>query len=429
MGGDRVSVVSQLLEGIKIPRMIRANQVFPGSRIDPDSIAEEVREALVQKGVGSTIRPHMRVAITAGSRGIANIPVIIKAVVDYVKECQGEPFIVPAMGSHGGATADGQKEVLETLGVTEEHMGCPIVSSMETVYIGNSEDDRPVFIDKQAYGADGIVVVGRVKPHTCFRGRYESGIMKMMVIGLGKQYGAEKYHQLGFKYLAGIVHSIGNAILKHANILFSVAILENAYDETSAIVPMYPDEIEEKEPGLLERAKADMPCILFDETDVLVVDKIGKNISGEGMDSNITGTFCNPYASGGIKSQRVIVLDLTDETQGCAVGVGLADGITKRLFEKFDFEMTYPNCITAATPNTGKIPMVMKNDREAIAFGISTCTEIDHEDVRIIRISDSLHVSEIMFSENLLDQAMKIPDLEIIGEPFDLPFDADGNLW
>lgn len=424
-----MSIVSQLLEGIKIPRMVRAHQVFECQKIEPDKIAEEVRSKLSQKDMGGTIRPGMRVAITAGSRGIANISLIIKSVVDFVKENEGEPFIVPAMGSHGGATAEGQKEVLETFGITEESMGCPIVSSMETVHIGDAEDGKPVFIDKKAHEADGIVVVGRVKPHTCFRGKYESGIMKMMVIGLGKQYGAEKYHQLGFKYLAEIVEVIGNAIIKHANILFSVAILENAYDETSAIVPMYPDEIKDMEPDLLVKAKADMPKILFDETDVLVVDKIGKNISGEGMDSNITGTFCNPYASGGIKSQRVIILDLTDETQGCAVGVGLADGITKRLFEKFDFEMTYPNCITAATPNTGKIPMVMKNDREAIAFGISTCTGIDLTDVRIIRISDSLHVSEIMFSENMLDRARTIPDLEILGEPFDLPFDNNGDLW
>ena len=424
-----MSVVSKLLEGIEIPKMVRARQFFPGYKIDTDLLAEEVREKLDRGGYGKTIRPGMSIAITAGSRGIANIALITRAIVDFVKECEGKPFIVPAMGSHGGATAEGQIKVLKTLGITEGNMGCPIVSSMEVVCIGEADDGQPVFIDKQANEADGIIVTGRVKPHTSFRGRYESGIMKMMVIGLGKQYGAEKYHQMGFQFFSEAVHLIGNAIIKNANILFSVAILENAYDETSEIVPMYPDEIEDREPELLERAKANMPRILFDETDVLVVDKIGKNISGTGMDSNISGRFSSLYASGGITSQRVVVLDLTDETHGAAVGLGLADSTTKRVFEKYDFEMTYPNCITAATPGSGKIPMVMKSDRDAIALGISTCTGIDFSDVRIVRIQDTLHISEIMFSENMLVKARQIPDLEILGEPFPLPFDENGNLW
>jgi len=300
---------------------------------------------------------------------------------------------------------------------------------METIYIGDADDGQPTFIDRKANEADGIVVINRVKPHPCFRGKYESGIMKMMTIGLGKQYGAEKYHQSGFKFLAQNIHTIGMSVIKNARILFSVAILENAYDETIEIVPMYPEEIEGKEPGLLEKAKSYMPSILIDETDVLVVDKIGKDINGEGMDANITGTFCNPYASGGIKAQRVIVLDLTEETKGCAVGVGLADATTKRLYDKFDFEMTYPNLITANVPSSGKIPMVMKNDREAIAFGIKTSVGIDLEDARVIRIQDTLHLGEIMLSENLLEEAEKIPNIKILGEPFELPFDENGNLW
>lgn len=422
-------VISQLLADIPMPEMMEVEQEFDHQSIPVEELPAYILQKLQADGFPQRITPGMRVAVTAGSRGVANIALIIKTIVSFVKSRGASPFVIPAMGSHGGATAEGQREILNTLGVTEAYIGCPIVSSMDTVLVAETEQGHCVYIDRNAAAADGIIVVGRIKAHTCFRGPYESGIMKMMTIGLGKQRGAEFCHRLGFGRMAEMVPMIGKNILKHVNILFAVGIIENAYEETYNIVPLLPQEIEKREPELLELAKKLMPRILIEETDVLIVDKIGKNFSGDGMDPNITGTFCTPYASGGIKSQRVTVLDLSDETHGAAVGAGMADTTTKRLFQKFDPEKTYPNCITATTSNTGKIPMVMKNDWQAIAAAIKMCNGIDFRQVRVVRIPNSLHIGRIMISQSLEETAKATPGVRILGKPFQLPFDAQGNLF
>lgn len=422
-------VVADLVSDQKLPRMFQIRQKFPRERILPEEIPDVIEKLMSEDKFASQIRPGMRIAITAGSRGIANVALITKCIADFVKKQGAEPFVVPAMGSHGGATAEGQTAILNGYGITEEYIGCPILSSMEVKKIGMNEEGMEVYIDRYAAEADGIIVSCRIKPHTAFRGPYESGIMKMMTIGLGKQHGAEVCHEAGFKHMAKYVPMFGKAILENAPVLFAVASIENAYDETAKLVAVNADEVVEKEPPLLKEAFANMPRILVDECDVLVVDQIGKNFSGDGMDPNITGTFCTPYATGGIKSQRVCVLDLSPETHGNGIGLGYSSATTKRVFDQLDLASMYPNAITCTVLGGARIPVVMESDREAIQVCVRTCNEIDKENPRIVRIPNSLHIEHIMLSETYYDEVKDNPDIEILSEPQYLPFDEDGNLW
>lgn len=424
-----MGVVSELLKDVPVPKMIEIRQKFDGTCIPKEEIPEVVHEQMGQEKIKSRFKPGMRVAITAGSRGISNIALIIKSIADELKAMGAVPFVVPAMGSHGGATAVGQRSVIEAYGITEEYIGCEILSSMETVEIGKTSSGRPVRIDKNAYEADGIVVCGRIKPHTGFRGPYESGIMKMMAIGLGKQYGAEIIHADGFEYFKEYIPMYGNAILKYAPVTCGFAILENAYDRTRELVALTPEEIVTDEPKLLLRAKSYMPRILFDSCDVLIVDEVGKNISGDGMDPNISGRFPTTCASGGIDAQRVAILDLTGESHGNGCGMGLADCTTKRFYEKLDLEQTYPNAITNTVVGEMKIPMIMSCDKEAIQLCIKSCNKIDKEHPRVIRIKNTLSMEKIQISEVLMEEAEKHPDIEIIGELKDFSFNESGNLW
>ena len=371
----------------------------------------------------------MRIAITAGSRGIANVALTTKCIADFVKSRGAHPFIVPAMGSHGGATAEGQRAILEGYGIVEDYVGCPIISSMEVKKIGVNDEGGDVYIDKNAAEADGIILGCRVKPHTAFRGPYESGMMKMMAIGLGKQFGAEKCHEAGFKNMAKNVPLYGRCILKNAPILFGVPTIENAFDETCKIVAVAAEDIDKEEPELLKEAFSYMPKILVDSCDVLIVDYIGKNFSGDGMDPNITGTFCTPYATGGIDAQRVAVLDLSPETHGNGIGLGYSSATTKRVFNKLDLASMYPNAITCTVLGGVRIPIVMESDRETIQVCIKSCNEIDKSNPRVVRIPNSLHLEHIMLSEAYWNEAQSNPNMVVESEPEYLPFDEDGNLW
>lgn len=333
------------------------------------------------------------------------------------------------MGSHGGATAEGQRAILEGYGITEEYTGCPIISSMEVKKIGINAEGKEVFIDKNAAESDGIILGCRIKPHTAFRGRYESGMMKMMAIGLGKQHGAEQVHEEGFHNMAKNLPLFGRCILENAPILFGVPTIENAFEETCKIAAVAAEDIETVEPELLKEAFSYMPRILVDECDVLVVDQIGKNFSGDGMDPNITGTFCSNSASGGIKAQRVVVLDLSPETHGNGIGLGYSSATTKRVFEQLDLPSMYPNAITCTVLGGVRIPIVMESDREAIQVCIKSCNEIDKTRPRLVRIPNSLHIEHIMLSEAYWEEAQANPALTIESEPAYLPFDEDGNLW
>lgn len=422
-------VVAELVKDTCVPKMFRVKQVFPRPKIEKDEIPGLIENLLSQEKFASRVKPGMRIAITAGSRGVANVALTTRCIADFVKSRGALPFVVPAMGSHGGATAEGQKALLAGYGVTEEYVGCPVLSSMEVKKIGVNEEGGDVYIDKNAAEADGIILGCRIKPHTAFRGPYESGMMKMMAIGLGKQYGAEVCHEAGFKNMAKNVPLFGKCIIQNAPILFAVPTIENAFDETCRILAVAAEDIEEQEPGLLKEAFSYMPRILVDSCDVLIVDQIGKNFSGDGMDPNITGTFCTPYASGGIDSQRVAVLDLSPETHGNGLGIGLASATTKRVYDQLDLAAMYPNAITCTVLTGVRIPLVMESDKETIQVCIKSCNEIDKKNPRVVRIPNSLHLEHIMLSEAYLDEIRGNPNLIIESEPEYLPFDENGNLW
>ena len=426
----RGGVVSKLLEGVKIPRMFRAKQVFPREVIKPEDIPAKVFSELSREPFVSKIKPGMQIAITAGSRGIANVAIITRAIVDFVKSKNAIPFIVPAMGSHGGATAEGQLEVLAGYDITPSTMGCEIRSSMEVLELGMSDSGRKVFIDKNAFNSDGIIISCRLKPHNAFRGAYESGPCKMMAVGLGKQKGAERVHSDGMGRIHINIPSIAKVVISKAPVLFAIPSIENAYDETCKIEAVDAKDILTREPELLKFAFTQMPSLLVGECDVLIVDETGKNYSGTGVDPNITGTFSTEYATGGVKVQRTCFLDLSDESHGNSLGVGLANVITKKFFDKIDPEKMYPNCITSTVLASARIPCVVANDKEAIQMCIRTCTGIDKDNVRVIRIPNSLHIGNIMLSEAYYDdvKAGRWPGLSVLSEPEELIFDADGEM-
>ena len=427
-----MKVITDLIKDVPVPKMVKIREVFDSTHIPEEEVAGTVQRELSREALGGQIKPGMKIAITCGSRGISHYAIMARAIVDFVKSKGAEPYIVAAMGSHGGATAEGQTLILADYGITEENMGGPIKSSMETVQVGLSGvRHQPVFVDKYASEADGIILFNRIKPHTSFRGRYESGLMKMMAIGLGKQHGAESIHHQS----PGIMHERGDeyglTILQNCPILGGIAIIENAYDQTYLIKGLTADEIITEEPKLRDLSYQTIAHLLFDKCDVLVVDKIGKNISGDGMDPNISGRFVQPkYCSGGIEAEKCVILDLTDETHGNAQGVGLAEVTTRRLFNKMKLEMTYPTGVTNTFLHLMKIPMIMDNDREALQLALCCCPDAeDQNNIKMIRIPDTMHIEYIEISEGLLPQAQANPNIEILSEPYDLPFDEEGNLF
>ena len=423
-----MDTITKLLYDIKLPRMVRAEQEF--DRTCLADVRGELQKQLVRPEVRDTVRPGMSIAITCGSRGIDNYPMILRELVAFCKDRGAKPFIIPAMGSHGGAVAEGQRKICETLGVTEEYCGCPIRATMDVTMIGMTADgSNPVFIDSFAAQADGIIIANRIKNHA-FKGDYESGMMKMMTIGLGKQYGASVCHRWGYKHMARLIPLFGNAILKHAPILFGVGLVENAYDKTCKVAVMANREIPLQEPALRNLAEDLLPRLLPGKTDVLIVDYMGKNYSGSGMDPNITGRVTNQYArEPRFYAEKIAVLDVTDQSHGNVHGIGYVDVMSKRIFDKADLDVTYPNSITSTTLKADKLPVIMKNDREAIQCAIKTCNAEDPSNPHVIRIRNTLHISEIWLSEGMLDSVRDIPNLKITDEKFDWEFNEQGNLW
>ncbi|MEN6315121.1 MAG: DUF362 domain-containing protein [Clostridiaceae bacterium] len=355
------------------------------------------------------IKKGQRIAITAGSRGIDRIPSILRAVAAKVKEMGGEPFLIPAMGSHGGATAEGQKKILEELGITPEFVGAPVLSSMEIVKVGTfsppvSADCRPVEIavvmDKNAYEADGIIVVNRVKPHTSFHSDVESGMMKMIAVGMGKKVQAENIHSFGTKGLREYIVPIARKVIETGKIIAGIGIVENSYDRVLEIRAFLPEDIEQGEKDLLQKARKSMPGLPVDQLDMLIVEKLGKNISGTGMDTNIIGRLKihGEPETGKPTIGRIIVLDLTPETKGNAYGIGLADFTTKALVEKIDYKATYTNAITSTFTERVKIPVIAENEQEAFEMAVKACGIKDLDTIRAIRIKNTLELEEIWVS-------------------------------
>ena len=423
------SFVMQAIADTPLPKMVKIKQLFDTNHFPPEEIPAIVRKQMLNSPAAKRITSGMRVAITCGSRGVANIAIITKAIVDTVRELGGDPFVFPAMGSHGGATAEGQINVLSFYGVTQQFIGCPIVSSMEVIELGHTEEGVPVFADKNAMAADAIILCGRIKAHTAFEGQYESGLLKMAVIGMGKQHGAESVHDSGFHNMARILPQCAKVVFAHAPIALGIGLIENAFHQTCQIDVLDRDEIFEQEPKLLQKAKSLHGQIFFDDLDVLVVDEIGKNYSGDGMDPHVTGRFNDPsIMSGGLNARRVVVLDLSEETHGNANGIGLADVTTKRAVDKFDADETYPNVLTSTVTVVGKVPVFMHTDKAAIQFAFKTSNCVNKEKPRMVRIANTTEIEEIFISQALLEEAKANSQVEILTEAGDWGFDTDGNL-
>ena len=416
-----MDIISELLREIQLPKMVKVRQKFRTPQIA--DVAGEVKKAIKEAGVLSRINEEDRVAIAVGSRGIADLPTLVRETVAAVKEAGGNPFIVPAMGSHGGATAEGQIDVLLQLGISEEAVGAPIRSSMEVIKLDELPNGLPVYIDKLAYESDKIIVINRIKPHTAFRGPVESGLMKMITIGLGKQKGAEAAHAYSFKYMAEHVPEMAKVSLSKAPIIFGLASIENAYDKPAKIVAVPAEDLEVVEPGLLLEAKSLMPKIHFDSMDVLIVNELGKDISGDGMDPNITGNFATPYATGGPDVKRTVVLGLTEKTHGNANGIGMADMTTKAVMNEIKWEKGYANALTSTVTDVVKLPMFLDTQELAVKAAIKTCNAFDLNKVRIVRIKNTLEIGEIWISESMMEEALKNEDIEILSDPEDLALD------
>ena len=406
----------------QLPNMIKIRQKFSLPKIN--NVYDEILKDFNDKKTNSRIKPGMTVAIGCGSRGIANISEATKAVVDFLLKCGAKPFIFPAMGSHGGATADGQVKVLADYGITEDSMGCPIKSSMEVVELSKLDTGMPIYIDKHASEADGIVVISRIKPHTNFRAPIESGIVKMLTIGMGKIAGATELHSYGMDTFIDLLPKACAEIISKKNILFGVGLVENAADETAIAEIVHAENIFSREIELQKIAKNYMPRLLFDEIDVLVIDQIGKNISGAGMDPNITGRN-----SGGVKwdvkpdVKKIVVLGLTPETHGNATGIGMADVITYEVYKDLDISKTYANVITSTYLDGAAIPVIMNTSEEAIKLAAKTVNRVKVKDLKIVRIKNTLELIHIEISENMLDIVSSSNNsFEVIGKPYPWKF-------
>jgi hypothetical protein len=409
-----------------LPEMLRVRQTFPRPRVPdiPRSVADTLSAA------GTTIKRGDVVGVGAGSRGIANIDVIVGATVRWLRDLGAKPFVFPAMGSHGGGTADGQLDVLAHYGITEQTMGCPVRATMDVVQVGEALG-LPVWLDRFAAEADWIGIVNRVKPHTDFKGQIESGLFKMMTIGLGKYQGAVQYHRANVTHsYERVITSVGQEMLRRARIGFGLAILENGYDETAHLEAFAAPELEAGERRLLKQARDWMMKLPFPNVDVLIVEEMGKNVSGSGMDTNVIGRPTNPHEPfpSDQKILWIVVLDLNDQSYGNATGIGNADFTTRRLVDKIDMKPTLINCITACSPGMAKVPATLETDREAIESALSCIGLTPPEKARVIRVRNTLKLGEVEVSAAYFDEVRRRSDLSAVGDPRPLSFDAAGTL-
>jgi len=422
----RIDVKVEGMENIRLPKMMRIKQIYDKSKIDdiPSHIERQMESSLHDKESFQ----GKRICITAGSRGIPHLDRIMKTVVEKLGQWGAKPFIVPAMGSHGGATAEGQKELLAIYGITEEAMGVPILSSMEVVKIGELKDGLPVYCDKIAYESDGIVALNKVKPHTDFRGEHESGMLKMLTIGLANHIGASIYHTLGFRAFPSLIAQVYEVLLVKAPLSFGVGIVQNAYDEICEIEVMEKELIRQKDVELLAIAKKKIAKFKMPQIDVLVIDEIGKNISGGGHDANITGRCTCKDFEDVIDLKKLFVRGLNEETHHNACGLSQADITTRRCLNSVDFETTWINVATATTLEGAKIPMYVETDREALLLAVRTCNGIDFNRAKMVRIKDTLSMEYIEVSESYYNEIKDNPEIEILSEPKEIQFDNYGFM-
>ena len=415
---------------MKYPHMIRVRQTFDDTILS--NVAEDIDTQLANLNLKTDVKPGQTVAVACSSRGIDNYAAIVKAVISYLKRLKLDPFIIPAMGSHGAATAAGQQRVLGHLGIVEKDVGAPIRSSLEVVQVAETEDRLPVYLDKLASEANHIVLINRIKKHTEFEHEFESGLLKMMAIGLGKQEGAAVYHEamltLGYPR---VILTVARRMMQSANVLFGVGAVENGYGQTAQIGICRSDGILEMEKRLFKNARIFAPALPFDEADIIIIDEMGKDISGTGFDTKIVGRIGLPLIAAEPQSpkiKRIVVCDLTEESEGNAVGVGIADIITRRLLDKIDMDALNINTITGVCPEMGKIPLTMKNDREAVEVAIKCVGLIPRDKLKIMRIKNTALLSEVEVSEAYEEELAKRRDLEVVADKRAMEFDADGNL-
>jgi len=412
---------------IPLPRMVPVRQKFDTTKLA--SVTSAIQKQFQRKEIAAKIKPGMTIAVGCGSRGVANVREAATATVAEIKKLGGKPFIFPAMGSHGAGTAEGQRQVLAGYGVTEENVGCPVRATMETVELGKTKNGTPVYMDAYAAEAQGIVFVCRIKPHTNFRAPIESGVVKMMTIGMGKIRGATTLHTNGMDQFPDLLPEAAKLIMSKKPFLFGVGMIENAHDETMLVEAVPAETLFTREPDLQTIAKQQMGRLFFDAFDVLIVEEIGKNISGAGADPNVIGRnqrgivgFDKPAIT------KIVMLDLTEPTHGNATGVGMADVVTMKLLNQIDFGATYANVIAATYLDGAAIPLVMNNSKEAIALAIKSVPRVKPLDCKVIWIRNTLELTLIAISEALLDQVRGDKRFDILGEPEPFRFDAAGEL-
>src|SRR5262245_2656670 len=416
---------------VQYPPFVRVRQHFERPRVE--DIPSAVRTTLGKLDLGRTIRPGQSVALTAGSRGIANIPLILKSVADVLKRLGAKPFIIPAMGSHGGGSAEGQRHILESYGITEQYVGIPIRASMDVVSLGSTAEGFPVLLDRMASEADHIGVIGRVKPHTGYHGPVESGLLKMMMIGLGKHAGALEYHRILLEQPYDlVVRSVGRTMRAKAAIAFGLGIVENAYDETALVEGVLPQDFEPVEERLLGLARKWLARLPYQQADLLIIDEIGKDISGSGMDTNVVGrkrAFRMQPAPADQPSMRLIfVRGLSERTHGNAAGIGLADFTTTRLVRAMSYRDTVINCLTAGYPEGAFVPVHFETDREVLDAALAIVGMRRPEEARVMRIRNTLCLEELEISEACLAEPTSNGKPQPLGGARPPAFDADGNL-
>ena len=418
-----MSKLNDMLAGIKIPQVVKVRQKFDSTVLEnyPEVLMQRLRAKDIH------IEPGQRIAITGGSRGLVGYQQLMKTIVDFVKEKGGEPFILPAMGSHGGATAEGQRNILAHLGITEETTGAPVVSSMETVQIGETELGLPVYIDKNAWEADGIILFNRVKTHTSIRGPHQSGLIKMMAIGLAKHRGAEFTHRLGVDNLPKNIVRVGKVGLEKLKIVAGVATIENGYNGLADVYVLKKDEILDREPEILKRATAMVPVIMLDEIDALVVTEFGKDISGNGVDPAVVGRPTNNLPNPGPTVHAFGVLRLTEASEGNASGIGLCDFIPQKLRDEIDIEATYVNCTTGCNVKLARIPITVDTEELVVRGCVRTSGKADPDDAKLVIVRSTKYLDEVYMSRAAVAAARQ-DSIEVIGDYFDVEFDKNGRM-
>ncbi|HYF95384.1 MAG TPA: hypothetical protein VD969_24500 [Symbiobacteriaceae bacterium] len=410
-----------------IPPLIPVRQRFPEVRVA--DVEGATYSALAQLRLREQVRPGARIALTAGSRGIHDLPLILRTAAAFLQSLGAVPIVVAAMGSHGGGTAPGQLEVLASLGVTPVSVGCDVRGGVAVVELGRTEQGLTVYMDEYAAGCDGILVINRVKPHTSFHGALESGLVKMLVVGLGKPAGAAQFHSIGPQRLSGALAEIGRVILRKAPVLGGIAILENGMEQTAAVVPVETPHMIEREQELLIRSRELVPRLPVAALDLLVVNEMGKNISGTGLDTNVIGRMgIHGVPDGDPDIQRIVVLDLSNGSHGNANGMGLADFITERFRSKIDFRATYLNTLTATLVQRARMPIVMETDRQAINTALRTLGGPPPGAVRVMRITSTLALEHLWVSPAALREIEPDSHVEVLGPPAPMCFDDNGNL-